>query len=489
MNRAHACTLVASLLIPVAAQPAEKAGARAALLEGLQPFVQRAEVIGATTLRLDGRNFGSQPRVWLNGSFLAIVSSSDTAIVATLAAPMAPATYKVMVDRPELPILSRPGEADVTIGAVGPAGPAGPQGPDGAPGQPGQTGATGATGAQGPEGATGPAGPEGPEGPAGPAGPAGLSFARTVVASPVGNDAFENGAALRAAYDGAVATSAGRQFLVWVEPGDYDLGADIWNLSHNVHLIGAGRGITRISAGSFRVPVGSSFGAPPLTVAQLSLWSHDASGFQSAVGLRMYDVHVRSASMLDPFANVVGIYANGNSADLRRVQVDCEGQNIGVGISVAINADPMAPATTILQDVDVRITGAEARGIIVGSGNLGFPGTTVLDRVNVQSGFLGLVVAFIESGGHAMVLRDSVVGPARIGLRSQNSGQGRVRVESSSIMGSEYAIRLVDTSQLDVRVIGSELNGFVQNDSPGGNTLRCLNSYRATLQPVDFFCF
>ena len=136
--------------MPIAGQSAEKAGAQTALLEGLQPFVQRAEITAGTTLRLAGRNFGSQPRVWLNGSFLAIVSSSDTAIVATLAAPLAPATYKVVVDRPELPILSRPGEADVTVGAVGPAGPAGPQGPDGAAGPAGAAGPTGPQGADGP---------------------------------------------------------------------------------------------------------------------------------------------------------------------------------------------------------------------------------------------------------------------------------------------------------------------------------------------------
>jgi hypothetical protein len=491
MSRVPALALAALLVMPIAGQPAEKPGAQTALLEGLQPFVQRAEITAGTTLHLAGRNFGSQPRVWLSGSFLPIVSASDTAIIATLAAPLAPATYKVVVDRPELPILSRPGEADITVGPSGPAGPAGPEGPAGPAGAPG---ANGAAGPAGPEGPAGPQGPAGPEGPAGPAGPAGMSFARTVVASPAGgNNPSENGAALRAVYASAVASSGGNQFVVLVEPGDYDLGTEIWNLAPNVHLIGFGRGVTRIVGGGFRVPAaGNPFDAP-LTVAQLSLRSQDATGFQSAAGLRMHDVHLRSASMFDPFANVVGIYVNGSSADLRRVQVDCEGQNIGVGVSLAVNPNATSPARTVLQDVDVKITGGEARGIIVGSGDLGIPSPTVLDRVTVQSGYLGIVVAHTGGGpfgpAQTVTVRDSTVGPTQIGLRSQNDGQVRVRVETSSIAGSQYAVLLLEDARLDVRMIGSQLGGFIQNNSPGNSVVRCLNSYDTAFDPVDAFCF
>ena len=208
----------------------------------------------------------------------------------------------------------------------------------------------------------------------------------------------------------------------------------------------------------------------------------------------MHDVHLRSASSFDPFGNVVGIYVNGSSADLRRVQVECEGQNVGVGISLAVNPEPMAPATTVLQDVDVKITGVEARGIIVGSGNLRRLGSpTVLDRVTVQSGYLGVVLAHFGGGpfgpAQTVTLRDSTVGPARIGLRSQNDGQAQVRVETSSIAGSEYAVLLLENARLDVRLIGSQVSGLVQNNSFGNSVLRCLNSYNATFDPVDSFCF
>lgn len=481
--------LLAALSVATAgwASDGPRTGTQASLLEILQPFVQRAEVTGGTALRLDGRNFGSAPRVWMNGSFLTMVSSSDTSIVATLPIPLAPATYKVTVDRPELPLLSRPGEADVTVGAGGPAGPAGPQGTEGPAGPSGPQGATGPQGAEGPAGPAGPQGATGPQSPVGPPGPGGASFVRTVVVGPAGGP-FESAAALRAAYEGAVSSSAGAQFQVLVEPGNYDLGFEaVWNLAPNVHLIGSGPGITNIVGGSFRVPT-ANFGDPPLTVAQLSLRSQDGTGLQSFAPLRMYDVTLRSASFFSPFSDVVGIFAAGGSADLRRVRVECEGQNLGVGISVALgtNAPPTVP--TVLQDVDVRITGFEARGIIVGGG----PGdsATVLDRVNVQSGFIGVVVAFNGfNPSQTVTLRDSVVGPARIGLRSQNDGLARVRVETSSIAGTEQAIRLVDTSRLDVRVIGSEVNGFVQNDNPGNNTLRCLNSYNAAFNPVDASCF
>jgi hypothetical protein len=318
-----------------------------------------------------------------------------------------------------------------------------------------------------------------------------MSFARTVVASPAGNNPPENGAALRAVYASAVASSAGHQFVVLVEPGDYDLGTEIWNLAPNVHLIGFGRGVTRIVAGAFRVPTAGNPFDPPLTVAHLSLRSQDATGFQSAAGLRMHDVHLRSASLFDPFANVVGLYVNGSSADLRRVQVDCEGENVGVGISLAVNPGQTSPATTVLQDVDVKITGVEARGIIVGSGSFGISSPTLLDRVTVQSGYLGIVTASIGPFGPAQTItvRDSTVGPTQIGLRSQNDGQVRVRIETSSIAGSQYAVLLLGDARLDVRLIGSQVGGFVQNNSPGNSVVRCLNSYNATFDPVDAFCF
>lgn len=128
---------------------------------------------GITQLTIHGAGFkpsGVAPTVVLGTDTLAIVSSTDTLVVATLPTNEPSGSY-------DLSVTTSGGKTDtfgVTIGAVGPTGPQGPQGPQGA------TGATGATGPQGPQGATGPAGadsavpgPSGPTGPQGPQGPAG----------------------------------------------------------------------------------------------------------------------------------------------------------------------------------------------------------------------------------------------------------------------------------------------------------------------------
>ncbi|MDA2920368.1 DUF1566 domain-containing protein [Desulfobacterota bacterium AH_259_B03_O07] len=126
--------------------------------------------------------FGSPLEVTL-GEFLgllAIISASDTMIVASLPNPIGPGDYLLTVSTGNGQ--SQSDEYDLTIGAVGPEGPIGPAGADGAPGPAGADGADGATGPAGPagadgaDGATGPAGPAGApgaDGAAGPAGPAG----------------------------------------------------------------------------------------------------------------------------------------------------------------------------------------------------------------------------------------------------------------------------------------------------------------------------
>ena len=88
----------------------------------------------ANTLTIVGSDFGATPVVTLAGRPLSVTSATNTQIVASLPASIAPATYMLVVSRG-----SAAGESNslpVTISTAGSAG------------QPGPTGATGPAGSQ-----------------------------------------------------------------------------------------------------------------------------------------------------------------------------------------------------------------------------------------------------------------------------------------------------------------------------------------------------
>ncbi len=134
-------------------------------------------------LSISGSGFGSgTPTVTLAGAPLAVLSASDTTIVAALPANTIAGSYLLTILNAKTRLL---GAFTATLapeqGAVGPAGPAGPQGapgpagPPGLAGAPGPAGLKGATGAAGIAGAAGPIGSQGAAGAAGATGAAGLT--------------------------------------------------------------------------------------------------------------------------------------------------------------------------------------------------------------------------------------------------------------------------------------------------------------------------
>jgi hypothetical protein len=133
----------------------------------------------ATTLTLSGNDFGRAQANIVLGSYgpLAVVSQTQTQIVATLPAGLGAGNYVLNLwfgkknDDEDKNL-----EFIVTLGAVGPTGAQGPKGepgPSGAAGTQGPAGPQGPAGAKGDAGAAGPQGAAGPTGPSGPAGPVG----------------------------------------------------------------------------------------------------------------------------------------------------------------------------------------------------------------------------------------------------------------------------------------------------------------------------
>jgi hypothetical protein len=114
---------------------------------------------------------------------------------------------------------------------VGPRGPRGPRG---------------AKGSQGPRGLSGVAGPAGAAGAPGATGSSADSFLRTIVVSPSGDGPTANGALLLAAVGGIAGAAGSSPYLVWIEPGVYDLGATRLNVPSHVDVQGSGEEVTTI---------------------------------------------------------------------------------------------------------------------------------------------------------------------------------------------------------------------------------------------------
>jgi hypothetical protein len=162
---------------------------------------------------------------------------------------------------------------------TGPRGQAGKNGKNGKDGKNGKNGKDGKDGKDGSTGAAGAAGPAGANGAAGTVGPAGASFARTVIVSPTGGSALANGTLLVHAVDSISGEGASNPWLVWVEPGSYDLGSAELTLPSYVDLQGSGQDTTKIAGEG----AGVVNAATNTEIRELSVSDVDASGSATAI--------------------------------------------------------------------------------------------------------------------------------------------------------------------------------------------------------------
>jgi hypothetical protein len=134
------------------------------------------------------------------------------------------------------------------------------------------------------------AGPRGPKGSVGPRGlpgtpgTSGTSFKRIVTVSPTGTDT-DNGATLLAAITGlgtaSPAPAADSPYLVFVEPGTYDIGGSTVSLPANVSLEGSGAAATLITGtGDNVLTLGANSEVSQLTVHDVGAGS---DGYTAAV--------------------------------------------------------------------------------------------------------------------------------------------------------------------------------------------------------------
>lgn len=156
-------------------------------------------------------------------------------------------------------------------------------------------------------------------------------YARTVIVSPLGS-ASENGTQLLDKMAGITTAGNSNPFLVRLEPGIYDIGANTLSVKPYVHLEGSGMDITTIKGN----PVSSFQGSPNGVVAcddytelrWLTVENYGGTGDAFAVSMyeasnvRLTDVTAKSTAAAHSAA---AIYIYNSKPDFFRVRAEAQG--------------------------------------------------------------------------------------------------------------------------------------------------------------------
>ena len=147
--------------------------------------------------------------------------------------------------------------------------------------------ATRKVGPRGPRGRRGRRGARGPTGPAGANGAtAASSFLRTIVVSPSTPTPAGNGAVLASALAAITGSAVTNPYLVWIEPGVYDLGTTQLTIPSYVDVQGSGQDTTTIEGeGPVTILAASATEVRALTVTDTNA-TGSAEAIATSGGLR-----------------------------------------------------------------------------------------------------------------------------------------------------------------------------------------------------------
>ena len=387
----------------------------------------------------------------------------------------------------------------IPVGPAGPPGPAGPQGPQGVAGTQGQ------------------AGPQGLAGPQGPQGPAGVAYLRTIVVSPVQNDAAASGAALRAALAGISGNSASDRWLVKLEPGDFDTCAGgPLIMKPYVDVTGSGEPATTIKgcghAGFYQGAVqmaahsalrdvtvenigGSTnatavlvYGVAGVRVDHVTGIAHDGSQFSLGTLIQdSTDVIVRDSTFGASGSGSYnyGLYHRGvSSSEITDVVATADGATQAVAFYVG-GTFPGQAQFISMRGATGKATGAGDTivGLIVENFNQG--------AIEIQDSGFGITGASSTKIGIALdavaspvVLRNVHARGSEDALLTLLFSGGGVRAITSIFEGGDHALNFVGGAY-DVKLSGGQLQGSVGGNAGG---LQCVFVSDGSFNPLQTNC-
>jgi hypothetical protein len=263
------------------------------------------------------------------------------------------------------------------------------------------------------------------------------AYKRTVIVSPVGTDT-ENGQALLDALKGITDASASKPYLLYIEPGTYDLGWDTLQMKEHVDIQGSGELNTIISGG---VPT-SCFTGGTVTTADNT-------------ELRFLTVQNTSATNATTDCGVA-IFSSSDSARLTHVTAKATTLGRGTHYGLHIFGSPTL--------TNVTATASRAAEINVG----------VLVSTPSGSG---------PGSDPTMTNLTATASEGSITLGLYIRGTGSATVRESTLSGRDDPFGLDDTATL--RIASTQLvGGFDVEDPEASGNVRCFNNYDQNMAAV-----
>lgn len=348
-------------------------------------------------------------------------------------------------------------------------------------------------GAPGGDGAVGIPGTPGERGPVGPEGPAGR-YTRIRIVSP-GATPQASGDILREAMDSLPAASAEDPWLIFVEPGVFDLGGEGVRMRPHVHLKGSGAGVTVIrssAAGEATLQsaehtqlrditvehVGGGANAVAISTAAEDFQAHEVEArahggtsrtvaFESSASQGMGELFDVRASATSSQGDVLGFTCEGCAVRFTRAHFTARGGSRAVGVSVR-GGDGVELWDSFATAEGSSTPGSESLGVELG----GTYGVIVRSDVSAQQAEVSAGLRLV--GANASV-RDSTLlgsgGTRGLALDTVRGGAGsyRVDVQRSTLVGTTHG-----SEGFAVRIGGSLLRGA---HVEGEGSVLCNGSY------------
>ncbi len=360
-------------------------------------------------------------------------------------------------------------------------------------GEPGPKGDPGPAG----EGTVGPRGAPGPKGEPGPMGPAG-NFARIRVVPP-GDTPLIGGENLRLALQSINKVSAEEPWLLFLEPGVYDLGTQGLQLRPFIHLQGSGQALSTVrsrSSGATLVTAANtelraltveqvgggeesialSTDTPLFRARDVVLVAREGAlrtvALQSSAGLGPGGFERVQAQASSPRGDTVGFSCEGCSVKVSGSSFLAQGGSRALGVSVRQGSVELWDSSSTALAGSTESLGVEASGSSVG---------LVRSEVSGMEGGSSTGLRLVSS--QASVRDSSLSGsgpggrPARALEVSRSDGSTyTVDVQRSTLVGSTSTVRGADGFTL--RIGGSQLRG---GPVEGNGSVTCSGSYDENL--------
>lgn len=280
---------------------------------------------------------------------------------------------------------------------------------------------------------------------------------QTVWVSPVPGDATASGTALRNAVNAITTASATQRFVVKVEPGIYDLGANRLAMKPFVDVEGSGQQATVIrGAGGSSYLDGVVLGANDSELRDLQVQcmaagtSHAIAIYNGLAAGRFTDLTVTTSGGTSNW----GFRNLSASAILKRVTVEVTGGQSSYGIA---NVGLSASARPVISDSKITVLNAlDGTGIY--NDDLVIPDLVEGTTVSVSGGSTARGFAYFSFGSGGSLTGSSRITGSTFTVQGSSQSYG-----ISSEIGPGLTLEVDDTR---IRASGGTSRGFVANFGP-----------------------